>query len=353
MSARLERMIRIYNRLRRGPVTIEMISQWADSAGIKVSSRQLYRDLNELQNLQIAEGENVVEYTDEKNRKTWKLEYAEASEKLTHFDINSFFLLKNFAPEGIIKQRTSSIEKFEKIFYKALSQNKFQQYAQAHEMYLRRTNFFGHIYGEIEQMQLEEYIWALHNKRSLEIESIGINPANIHLPPDAFPLTIYPMHLVLHYGRLYISGLTTQHKLVNFAVDKDTRFRLTNKTFNRKKLEETYEQQLQIMFGISDPIDPQVYHIQIEFTENYAQSWQRFFWHSSQRWEHLPDGNCMLHLHCTIGRELFGFLAYGLDKVKVHQPQKLKELFEKKLLQTAAIYQHNLSINETEANKDY
>ncbi len=353
MSARLERMIRIYNRLRRGPVTIEMISQWAESAGIKVSSRQLYRDLNELQTLQIAEGENVVEFTDEKNRKTWKLEYAEASEKLTHFDINSFYLLKNFAPEGIIKQRTSSIEKFEKIFYKALSKNKYEQYAQAHELYFKRTNYFSHIYGEIEHQQMEEYIWALHNKRSLLIVSIGINPANVHLPPDPFPLTVYPMYLVLHYGRLYISGLTTQGKLVNFAVDKDTRFQLTNKTFNRQKLEATYHKQMEAVFGISDAMDDKVYDIKIEFTEGYARSWQRYFWHASQKWEPLPNGNCMLHLRCSIGRELFGFLAYGLDKVKVHEPQLMKELFYKKLEQTTAIYRQDLPINEEEANKDY
>ena len=116
MAARLERLIRIYNRLRRGPVTIEMISNWAQTAGIKVSDRQLYRDLNELQRLQIAEGENVVEFVDEKNRKTWKLEYEEEpGEKISPFDINSFFLLKNFAPYAILEHRKSSIEKFEKM----------------------------------------------------------------------------------------------------------------------------------------------------------------------------------------------------------------------------------------------
>jgi predicted DNA-binding transcriptional regulator YafY len=353
MSVRLERLIRIYNRLRRGPVTIEMASQWAQTAGIKVSSRQLYRDLNELQRLQIAEGENVVEFVDEKNRKTWKLEYAETGERLTQFDINSFFLLKNFAPEGIVRQRTSSIEKFEKIVYKALSQNKFQQYTQAHELYFKRTNYFGHIYGEIEQQQLEEFIWALHNKRSLVIDSIGINPANLHLPANAFPLTIYPMHLVLHYGRLYISGLTAQDKLVNFAVDKDTKFSLTNKTFNRKQKEALYEKQMEVLFGISDPMDAKVYHIKIEFTSNYAQSWMRYFWHHSQQWKPMKNGNFMLHLHCSIGREVFGFLAYGLDKVKVHSPQILKDLLQKKLQQTLAIYSYDLAINEEAANVDY
>ena len=70
MSLRLQRLIRTYNRLRRGPVTIEIISKWAKTAGINVSDRQLYRDLNTLTSLRIAEGENVVEFVDEKNRKT-------------------------------------------------------------------------------------------------------------------------------------------------------------------------------------------------------------------------------------------------------------------------------------------
>lgn len=74
MSNNLERLIRIYNRLRRGPVTIEIISKWAKGAGINISTRQLYRDLNSLQHLYFSDGENVIEFVDQKNRKTWKLE---------------------------------------------------------------------------------------------------------------------------------------------------------------------------------------------------------------------------------------------------------------------------------------
>ena len=53
MAAHLERIIRIYNRLRRGPVTIDVLSKWAANAGIEVGVRQLYRDINQLKTLQI------------------------------------------------------------------------------------------------------------------------------------------------------------------------------------------------------------------------------------------------------------------------------------------------------------
>ncbi|MEJ7675008.1 MAG: hypothetical protein WKF59_20485 [Chitinophagaceae bacterium] len=51
MGNNIERLIRLYNRLRRGPVTIDIISKWAKNADINVSTRQLYRDLNSLQHL--------------------------------------------------------------------------------------------------------------------------------------------------------------------------------------------------------------------------------------------------------------------------------------------------------------
>jgi len=112
MSVRLERLIRIYNRLRRGPVTIDIISEWVKGADINVSDRQLYRDLNALQHLHIADGENVIEFTGEKNKKTWKIEYDGASEPVTQYDINSFLLFKNFIPISIQQQRKASFFPF-------------------------------------------------------------------------------------------------------------------------------------------------------------------------------------------------------------------------------------------------
>lgn len=354
MSVRLERLIRIYNRLRRGPVTIEIISKWAKAAGIKVSDRQLYRDLNELKSLRIAEGENVTEYTDEKNRKTWKLEYDEGEEKLTQYDINSFFLLKNFAPYSLYKQRQSSIEKFEKIFYQHLSKNKYQQSIQANELYLRRTNYMENLYGEIEHKQIEDLIWALHNKRIIVIEENVLNCANIHLPENAYPLSMYPLELVFHRGRVRIAGLSvTGRQFLLFGIDKTLRIALTNQSFNRKQLLAAYHQKFDRIFGISDPPNNKTYHIKIEFTKGYGETWMNYFWHHSQEWKPLKNGNYLLHLHCGIGRELVGFLADGLNKIKVHQPKILKDLLIKKLKETVAVYEQDLEIDEEKSNEGY
>jgi len=355
MATYLERLIRIYNRLRRGPVTIEIISKWAKSAGIEVSERQLYRDLNQLKSLQIAEGENVIEYLDEKNRKTWKLEYNEPSQKISPYDINSFFLLKSFAPYAVLEQRKTSIEKFENIIYKTLSTNRYQQYIQANELYLRRTNYMDNRYGAIEHQQIEDLIWALHNNKVVIIENDVINPANNHLPSNPFPLTLYPIELIFHRGRVHISGIAPAYndKVVIYALDKNLRFRLTNETFSRKKYTKPYHQKLKAFFGISDPMNNKVYNIKLEFTHSFGESFKNFFWHESQQWKQLKNGNYMLQLQCGIGRELIGFIALGLDKVKVVQPKVLRELMIKKFKISAEINEKNLQVDEETANKDY
>ena len=92
MSDKASRLLRIYSRLRRSPVTIEIIKEWVKKSEIEISERQLYRDLKEIESSISLEGERVIVYEGEKNRKTWKIEFSESKEAATVFDINTFYL---------------------------------------------------------------------------------------------------------------------------------------------------------------------------------------------------------------------------------------------------------------------
>ncbi len=353
MSNNLERLLRIYNRLRRGPVTIEIISKWAKGAGINISNRQLYRDLNSLQHLHFAEGENVVEFVDEKNRKTWKLEYEGNSESLTRYDINSFFLFRNFIPASIQQHRKDSIEKFEKILYKNLSKNKYQKQAEANELFLRKTNYYDNLYGDIEHKLIEELLWALQNKRVLNILDNEVNTSNVDKDQFPFPVKLMPFELLFHLGRVHIAGLeATKKKLLIYVVDKSLKIEPTNDSFDRKKYLSTYQKQIDIRFGLSEPTTNKIYNIKIEFTGSYALSAKNFHWHKTAQWKKLRNDNYMLQMQCSIGRELIGFLALGLDKVKVSQPKVLKDLLIKKYNDTLSLYDGR-EPDEERANKDY
>ena len=78
-----------------------------------------------------------------------------------------------------------------------------------------------------------------------------------------------------------------------------------------------------------------------------------FYWHHSEKWTVLKNNNYMLHLQCSIGRELVGFIAGGLDKIKIHRPKILKDLMIKKFTQSALVNEKNLGVNEQLANEDY
>ena len=354
MSSRTERLIRFYNRLRKGPVTIDIMLIWTTQAGIKISTRQLYRDLDNLQHFNIAQGENVTAFTDEKNIKTWKLEYEEATTNITKYDINTFFLCKNFIPHCIISERKEAFEKFEHLIYHQLSHNKYQQLVEANELYLRNTKFENYFYNHAEQQKIEDMIWALQNKRVITINGFTIDPTNISNKNGEFPITIYPMELLFHRGRIAIAGIQKDtQKLFIFSVENSLQFTLSNQLFNRKKYVQTYTQQLSVRFGVTEPINDAVHHIKVEFTDGFGESIKGFFWHSSQQWTQLKNGNYMFEVHCCINRELIGWLANGLDKVKVHQPKLLQELLLKKLQQTIDVYQQNLTPNEATANEDY
>ncbi len=353
MAAHLERIIRIYNRLRRGPVTIDVLSKWAANAGIEVGVRQLYRDINQLKTLQVTDGENVIEFTDEKNRKTWKLEYKAEAGKLTPYDINSFFLLKNFAPFAVVEERKASIEKIEKIFYKNFSNNEYEKYVHANELFLRHSNYNENKYGAFEHRQIEDLIWALHNSRIIIIERDLINSANNKINDTDFPITFHPMELVFHRGRIAIAGVNKLEKLLTFSIDKNFVFTLTNEQFNRKKYLKAYTLKCKEIFGISDPLNDKIYNIKLEFTDSYGASMKSFYWHHTEKWILLKNGNYMLHLQCGIGRELVGFIASGLDKIKIHQPKILKDLMIKKFRQSALLNEKNLGVNEQLANEGY
>ena len=355
MPERIERLMRIYNRLRRSPMSIEILSKWARQADINVSERQLYRDMKVLTTLQFARGENVIEYNGTKNIKTWKLDYDENSELLTPYDINSFFLFKNFVPHCLSNERKDSFEKFETILYKYLSKSNYQSLIQANELYLKKVLYKEAFYCEEEQLLIEQLITVLQNKKQIAIESILVNPSNEKLEKLTFPILMNPMELLFHQGRVYIAGLEqTSQQLMLFVVEKTLVFSVYKTIFNRKPLVDKYKSQLASRFAISTGINNnKLYNIKIEFAEGYAESMRTHIWHHSASWSQLPNGNYMLHLNCSIGRELIGWLALGLDKVKVHQPKILQDLMVQKLQQTLAVYKNNMPINEAIANKDY
>ena len=164
---------------------------------------------------------------------------------------------------------------------------------------------------------------------------------------------MYPLELFFHRGRVFLGGATDNMKEINFSVDSNLKYSLTNQTFKRSKYLKAYKESVANLFGSSAPLNNKLYNIKLEFTDSFGEATEQCIFHHSQYWTTLKNGNKMMHMHCSIGRELVGFLSHGLDKVKVHQPKILKNLINKKYAEAMMVNNGLLAVNEERANRDY
>ena len=91
------------------------------------------------------------------------------------------------------------------------------------------------MYGHIEQQQIEDFIWALHNSKKIIIEKDFINTANIDTTKNFFPIIISPIELNFFWGRVNLGGVSNDGKVYFFTLDKQLEYKLTNENLAEKR----------------------------------------------------------------------------------------------------------------------
>ena len=169
MSQKSERLLRIYSRLKQGPVTIELIKEWAASNNINISERTFYRDLDDLEIALMLTDEKLIVKTGEKNKKIWKIEFKLSNNDLDEFDINSYLLFKNFLSLPIVRSRKKSLDKIENLLYSTNSKSPFEDYLNIANQQIVGTHFYEVSNIDQYQKNLADAIWSIQNKREMEI----------------------------------------------------------------------------------------------------------------------------------------------------------------------------------------
>lgn len=337
-SSKAVNLLRIYNRLRQSPVTLEVLYQWTGRRGIKISKRSLYRYLDDLEKTVQFQGEKMTVYEGEKNKKVWKIEFDKSSNSLTQFDINTYYFIRNFIPQSIIGPRASSLEKFDRVIYEALSKSRFQTNVDVHDNSFLRTNYRDAIYDEKDHVFLEDVIWAIQNHRKIKVEAINFDPQYFPTNFDK-DILVCPIKLLHHAGLLYICTYSPDvEKIVILPFNAIVESSITNIDFNPTKYQADLTTYLAKTFGVAHNYDDNIYDITVEvagFLGNYIST---VFWHTTQRFEELENGNKLVHLHCGINRELIGFIMFFLNNIKVLQPFELKEKVVETLKSMADTY---------------
>ena len=151
-------VLRIYDRLRQSPVTLDVLYDWLQTNGIPVTRRTLYRYLHTLSGSISFPGEKVVVYDNEFNKKVWKIEYDESTTMLNQFDINTYYLLRSFAPRSLTAPREDSLKKLDTLMYSLASKSRFQLNVDANNLAFLRSNYFDAHYTAEQHKLLEDLI---------------------------------------------------------------------------------------------------------------------------------------------------------------------------------------------------
>jgi predicted DNA-binding transcriptional regulator YafY len=331
-------ILRIYDRLRQSPVTLDVLFEWVSNEGMDVSRRTLYRYLNNLATSIHFKGEKLVVYDNEVNKKVWKIEFEESAILLNQFDINSYYILRNFIPKSLSEPRKESLEKLDKLVYGLSSKSHFQVNVDANNLAFIRSNFVDANYSDAEHAIIEELIWAIQNHRKIIVDDFSWD---MKLLPEGFEtgMTVLPLKLLFHFGLMYMCAYAEKlNKITIIPIINIIHTSVTTATFNPSQYYCDLKYYLDTTFGIAPNFSKEVYDIEIEFAGSTGGYVRAMNWHNSQSFENAENGNTILRLYCGINRELIGFVLYFLNNARVLKPQKLRQTIVEKLQKTIDNY---------------
>jgi hypothetical protein len=334
-------VLRIYDRLRQSPVTLDVLYDWVQKNGISVSRRTLYRYLHTLAGSISFPGEKVVVYDNEFNKKVWKIEYDESTTLLNQFDINTYYLLRNFTPHSLSGPRQESIKKLDTLMYSLASKSRFQLNVDANNLAFVRSNYFDAHYTAEQHALLEDLIWAIQHHRKIKVDDYDWDRAML---PEGFDngMMVYPLKMLFHFGLLYICVYSPDtERIIILPFHELLSISVTNFSFSASPYYKQLEDYLCSTFGIIPSMGEEVHDIEIEFAGHSGSYVKTMNWHCSQKFENLPNGNILMRLRCGINRELVGFIVFFMNNARVIKPARLKQELVKRLQMMIGNYQND------------
>ena len=327
----LDRLKHIYIALSAVPQTIESLQRSLRDVNVSVSSRQLYRDLDDVGNYFLKDNEQLEQRSLESNRKVWLINKHTDAVPITNYDIDTYLLGKAIIPIGMVTGRAESLKKIQALLGSHLSNSKVEHNANWDGNSISSTHFYEIPYGKEFQFNLNEIIWAASNRRSMEIFSYEGDSVSLYKSLQ-LPFKFNPIKLIYHRGCFFVAGTIAATKqclvLDTFQISV---YKLSNDKFPVKSNLAIVESHLKKRFGISHNVDEKTYLINLEFTSMTGKYIKTFFWHHTQKFEELPSGNWRLTLNCGINRELLGWIYQWMGDVKIIGPSILKNYYLEQL----------------------
>ncbi len=226
-------ILKIYSYMRNHVVSIKIIREHLENAGIFVSNRSLLRYMDELTDHVSVLGEEIEVYRGEKNKKIWKLYYKNTSEDfLTTYEVNSMYLLNNFIPIAVHQPRKESLDKIQQILYKNFSRSKLQVNIEENLGAYYKTNFHENKYASKDDASIESLINAIVAKKQISIVERQYDLTNIPKKYSLINSPLNPLQVVYHRGGLYICFYSVKDEKIFALGIEELRSGYANKNYS-------------------------------------------------------------------------------------------------------------------------
>lgn len=292
---KIKRLFKIYQRLKRGPVTIEGLKQWCNENDNKVSKRTLYRDLEDISLYFETDSEKIIVENGEFNKTTWRLinkkDIILSSDSASDL-LQKFFLIKNFSPGAISSIIGDSVEKLADNLVKTdINNAKFIPFETLQNA-IFSTNWGECNYDLWEKEIVLDVIWAIENKRQVVISKVqNTTTESADIPNE---IKVNPLKIFYHRGTIYLC-FEWQEKpgdILLYDLEGITDFKLTDQRFKPSNTTEKINIFLAKRFGVSDSKDQKTYTVKLLFprTTHYKFVLKRF-WHPTQKFYQMKTMN--------------------------------------------------------------
>lgn len=339
-----ELTFKIYNLLKQKNYTIIQLHQKLASENIQISIRTLYRkvmaiqealnETSEFLDIEIDE-RNVNNYCIKTNTTNFNLKNSEWIDYINSVIVfkNNFNIKNDSFIHNLFLNNVHKDAPLKTIMISLLNENlDFYKVTNFGELILTKKlkrNLFKFIY-----YYTKNCVVCIH-KYSESVKN------NSNIPEIKEPLL--PINILYHRGNynLLFHALQT-NTTYSLELDMIEAISYIPSIKNDIKKENLINEINNHSFGYHPAFDDKIYNIKLLFPENPGEHIVNRFWHKSQKYKRVENGNIEFYLTCKIDIELLGWIMMWMDNVKIIEPEPLKEFYLERINNINTIYTKNL-----------
>jgi predicted DNA-binding transcriptional regulator YafY len=254
------------------------------------------------------------------------------STRQIHRDLNDIQLL-------ISSSETLASHYVGKIKYYLIQSNDLPTSTETKKEMPLQTHFYEAPLSATDQIHLQRIQEAINSEHVLQIGKLKNDETGDNFSFTTKKIKIVPVRIILHRNSYFIGGYHILEKAIVFY---SIRQLVELKILPLKCVPSLHylaiEEALKTRFGITKNIDSNCYTIKIELANVIADFLAHHHWHATQQFS-KQSGKTIVTFQCGINRELLGWLFQWLYNIKILEPPILKDYFEKTIHEISAVHQ--------------